>query len=128
MRGRIFGLIVILAFGLLVATLSAHTHQARQVHRIGVLLYAGAPPGLLEAFREGLHDLGYVEGQTITFELRNARGRKEQLAALADELVQLKVDVILAVNTPSALAAKAATTTIPSCQARITAWLRGSSQ
>ena len=120
MWSRTIGLFVTLVLGLLVAVpLSTGAQQASIVHRIGVLLYAGAPPGLLEAFWEGLHDLGYVEGQNITVELRNARGRKEQLAALADELVQLKVDIILAVNTPSALAAKAATTTIPIVITRI---------
>jgi putative ABC transport system substrate-binding protein len=87
--------------------------QAQQVHHMGVLLSDGAPPGLLEALREGLHDFGYIEGQHITLELQDARGRPEQLAALADALVRLKVDLILAVNTPAALAAKKATTTIP---------------
>ena len=116
---RTIGLIVTLALGLLVATLSAHAQQAPQVHRIGVLLYDGAPPGLLETFREGLYDLGYVEGKNITFELRNASRKREQLATLADQLVQRKVDVILAVNTPSALAAKETTTTIPIVITRI---------
>jgi putative ABC transport system substrate-binding protein len=76
-------------------------------------LHDGAPPGLLEAFREGLRERGYVEGKNITIELRNAEGKNERLSALANELVRLKVDVILAVNTPSAHAAKKATTTIP---------------
>ena len=62
---------------------------------------------------EGLHELGYVEGKTITLEWRDAQGSREQLAALAEDLVRLKVDLIVAVNTPAALAAKAATTTIP---------------
>jgi putative ABC transport system substrate-binding protein len=87
--------------------------QTQKVPRIGVLLYDGAPPGLLEAFRQGLHDLGYVGAKNITIETRNAAGKNERLSALADELVRLKVDVILALNTPAALAAKKATTTIP---------------
>ena len=103
----------ILVVAFLVAAVVAQAQQARQGHHIGVLLYDGAPPGLLEAFQEGLHELGYVEGKNIALEVRNARGKHEQLAALAEELVRLKVDLILAVNTPAALAAEAATTTIP---------------
>lgn len=97
----------------LLAAVVAQAQQASKVHRIGVLLYDVAPPGLLEAFREGLRELGYVEGKNITIELRNAEGKNERLSALADELLRLKVDVILAVNTPAAHAAKQATTTIP---------------
>lgn len=104
-------LILIVAF--LLAAVVAQAQQASKVNRIGVLLHDGAPPGLLEAFRQGLRELGYIEGKNITIELRNAEGKNERLSALADELVRLKVDVILAVNTPSAHAAKKATTTIP---------------
>jgi ABC-type uncharacterized transport system substrate-binding protein len=103
----------ILLLALLLAAVVAQAQQAGQGHRIGVLLYAGAPPGLLEAFWEELRALGYVEGHNFTIALRNAEGKNERLRALAAELVQLKVDVILAVNTPSAQAAKQATTTIP---------------
>src|SRR6266545_1505701 len=107
-------------FILVVALLEAAVvAQAQQVHHIGVLLSDGAPPGLLETLREGLHDFGYIEGKHITLEWRNARGRPEQLAALANQLVRLKVDLILAVNTPAALAAKKATTTIPIVITRI---------
>lgn len=103
----------ILVVAFLLAAVVAQAQQASRVHRIGVLMHDGAPPGLLEAFREGLHELGYVEGRNITIELRNAAGKNERLSELANELVRLKVDVILAVNTPSAQAAKKATTTIP---------------
>ena len=99
--------------GLARAAVVAQAQQARQGPRLGVLLYDGAPPGLHDAFGEGLQELGYVEGKTITLEWRDAQGSREQLAALADELVRLKVDLIVAVNTPAALAAKRATTTIP---------------
>jgi putative ABC transport system substrate-binding protein len=109
MRRRAFILVV----ALLLAAVAAQAEQAGRVHRIGVLMNDGSPPGLLEAFREGLHELGYVEGKNITIELRNAEGKNERLSALANELVRLKVDVILAVNTPSAHAAKKATTTTP---------------
>ena len=110
-------LIFIVAF--LVAAVVAQAQPASQVHRIGVLLHDGAPPGLLEAFREGLRELGYAEGNNIAIELRNAEGKNERLSALADELVRLKVEVILAVNTPSAHAAKQATKTIPIVMTRV---------
>jgi putative tryptophan/tyrosine transport system substrate-binding protein len=91
----------------------AEAQQPSRMYRIGVLAVENPPPGLVENFREGLQDLGYIEGRNIAIESRNAQGRSEQLAALADELVRLKVDVILTVNTPAAVAAKNATTTIP---------------
>ena len=104
----------LLVVALLVAALVVQAQQARQGHRIGVLLYDGAPLGLHDACGEGLQELGYVEGKTITLEWRDAQqGSHAQLAALADELVRRKVDLIVAVNTPAALAAKRATTTIP---------------
>ena len=70
-------------------------------------------PGLLEILRDELHNLGYVEGSSIRIELRNATGQSDRLPALVDELLRLKVKVIVAVNTPAALAAKRATTTVP---------------
>jgi putative ABC transport system substrate-binding protein len=110
---RLIGLAVVLAVSLILAPFAVKAQQTGKVRRIGVLMHDGAPPGLLEAFREGLRELDYVEGKNITIELRNAEGKNEQLSALADELVRLKVEVILAVNTPSAHAAKKATKTIP---------------
>jgi putative ABC transport system substrate-binding protein len=68
---------------------------------------------LLKAVREGFRNLGYVEGQTIILEVRWAEGRYERLPALATELVQLSVDVLVAFTTPGALAAKSATSKIP---------------
>jgi putative ABC transport system substrate-binding protein len=94
--------------------------QAATAPRIGVLLHHGAPPGFLEAFRAGLQDLGYLEGKNIALELRNAEGKNDRLAALADELVRLRVNLILALNTPAAMAAKKATATIPIVIARVT--------
>jgi putative ABC transport system substrate-binding protein len=87
--------------------------QPTTAHRIGVLLHHGSPPGFLEALRAGLEDLGYLEGKNIALELRNAEGKSDQLAALAAELVRLRVDLILALNTPAAMAAKRATASIP---------------
>ncbi len=103
-----------LASGLFAAPLAAEAQQAAKVPRIGFLLpNLAASPHLLEAFRQGLRDLGYVEGRNLLIEYRDAEGKPERLPALAAELVALKVDVILAPTTPTALAAKQATRTIP---------------
>ncbi len=89
--------------------------QPARVARIGFLGYVSpsATPHLVEAFRRGLRDLGYVEGQNVAIEFRWAEGRLERLPDLAAELVRLKVDVIVAQGTPGPLAAKQATRTIP---------------
>ena len=108
-----------LAVVFLAAPFAAEAQQAGKVYRIGVLSPDVPPPGLLEGFQEGLRELGYVEGKNVAIESRNAGGNNERLAALADELVRLKVDVILAVNTPAAQAAKNATTMIPIVMTRI---------
>ena len=99
--------------------LAAYAQQAVKLHRIGILSPELPPPGFLDAFRQGLRELGYVEGQDITFEVRNAEGYSQRLAALANHLVDLKVDVILALNTPSVQAAKKASATIPIVMTRI---------
>jgi len=101
-----------LALGILAAPLVADSQQASRVPRIGYLSSAPDMP-LLVAFRQGLRDLGWVEGQNIAIEVRSAEGKYERLPDLAAELVRLKVDAIFASTTPAALAAKHATTTIP---------------
>jgi len=108
------------AFLLLLLPAVAAPAEQGAVRRIGVLLHDGAPPGLLEAFRAGLRELGHREGKNIAIELRDAGGKNDRLAALADELVRMKVDLILALNTPAALAARKATTTIPIVITRVT--------
>jgi putative ABC transport system substrate-binding protein len=91
----------------------SRAQQAPKVWRVGVL-EPGPPPSLfLDLFRAGLRDLGYVEGRNLTLEIRWAEGRNERLPALAAELVALKVDAIKTQSTPAALAARAATSTIP---------------
>jgi putative ABC transport system substrate-binding protein len=101
--------------GVLVASPRAtEAQQAAKVSRIGYLgLNRATNPHLLEAFRQGLRDLGYVEGRNVVIEYRDAEGKPERLPALAAELVALKVDVIVAGGTPHALAAKQATRTLP---------------
>ena len=105
-----------LASALLAAPLAAGA-QATKAPRVGYL-YAGSrsSPGAqrrLDIFRQGLRDLGYVESPNIVIEYRGAEGRYDRLPDLAAELVRLKVDVIVAVPTAAAVAAKNATATIP---------------
>jgi putative ABC transport system substrate-binding protein len=103
-----------LAGGLLAAPLAAEAQEAAKVARIGLLAgNLASNPHLPEAFRQGLRDLGYVEGRNVVIEYRSAEGKLERLPALAAELVALKVDVIVAGSTPQALAAKQATRTLP---------------
>ena len=104
-----------LTLGTLCAPLAAGAQQPGKVARIGHLSFGSATPGsrLDEAFRQGLRELGYVEGQNIVIEYRWAEGRAERLPDLAAELVSLKVDIIVAAGTPAPLAAKHSTRTIP---------------
>jgi putative ABC transport system substrate-binding protein len=92
----------------------AQAQQAKKVPRIGYLSPASVSPSSawIEAFRQGLRELGYVEGQNIAIEYRWAEGKADRLPDLAAELVRLKVDVIVVVG-PAAAAAKKATKTIP---------------
>ena len=94
--------------------LAARAQQPARVPRIGFLFY-GAPELSLEidAFRQGLRELGYIEGQNILVEYRFAGGQVGKLPELAAELVRLKVEVIVTPTTPASMAAKQATSTIP---------------
>jgi putative ABC transport system substrate-binding protein len=94
--------------------LAAHAQQSAKVPRIGFLFY-GSPERApeVDAFRQGLREQGYIEGQNISVEYRFARGRVAQLPELAAELVHLNVDVIVTPTTPASLAAKQATSTVP---------------
>jgi len=104
-----------LAGGLLVAPLAAQAQEAARIARIGFLSLNVAPNRHLgESFRQGLRDLGYVEGRNVVIEYRDAEGKPERLPDLAAELVALKVDVIVTGGgTPTAMAAKQATSTLP---------------
>ena len=100
----------------LAAPLAAFAQQKRgKIPRIGYLdaVSASGSTSRVEALRAGLRDLGYVEGKSILIEFRWAEGKYERLPGLAAELVQLKVDVIVAATTPAIQAARQATTTIP---------------
>jgi len=100
---------------LLIMPLTADAQQPSKVARIGVL--SGGTPATYaarhEAFRQGLRELGYVEGQNIVLEYRYAEGKQERLPGLAAELVRLNVDLILTYGEPQIHAAKQATQTIP---------------
>ena len=102
-----------LVLGLLAAPLAARAQQPpAKTARIGLLFFVPTPL-LDEAFRQGLRELGYIEGQNIAIEYRSAEGKSERLPGLAAELVRLKVDVIVAASPPATEAAKRATSTIP---------------
>ncbi len=101
-----------MAGGLLAAPLAAEAQEAGKVARIGVLNSASPPAPFVESFKQGLRELGYVEGRNISIEYRWAEGRDERLPGLAADLVRLKVDVIVA-SSQAAVAAKQATTVIP---------------
>jgi ABC-type uncharacterized transport system substrate-binding protein len=94
--------------------LSAQAQQQTRIYTIGVLtLNSPNPELLLEALREGLRDVGYVEGRNLRLQIRSAAGRPDLQLEKAAELVRLKVDLIVTFFTPSALAAKQATRDIP---------------
>jgi putative tryptophan/tyrosine transport system substrate-binding protein len=95
--------------------LAARAQRLSRIAKIGHL-ESGLPsssPNLLAAFRQGLRELGYIEGETFFIERRYAEGREERLPQLAAELVQFGVDVIFAIGPPQALAAAKATDKIP---------------
>jgi putative tryptophan/tyrosine transport system substrate-binding protein len=108
-------LIVTVVLVLLASPPGADAQQPPRLARIGYLspLSASADAGHDKAFREGLRDLGYVEGQNIVIDTRYAGGRFDRLPQLAAELVRLKPDVIVAAPTPAVRAVQAATSTIP---------------
>ena len=93
------------------ATLPLAVRAQQRVPRIGVLLVSGSE--ILGEFPQGLRELGYVEGKSILVETLSASGNTDRLAELAEELVRRKVDIIVAAQVPSVIAAKAATRDIP---------------
>jgi putative tryptophan/tyrosine transport system substrate-binding protein len=113
MKKKIAGLA--LSAVLFALSLPAAAQQSGKIPRIGFLNPnpAATVSGRMEAFRQGLRDLGYVEGKTIVIEYRYADGNAERLPDLAAELVGLKVDLIITSSTPSVWAIQKASTTIP---------------
>ena len=95
--------------------LAAHAQEPARIRRIGFLgnSTAALEANLVEPFREGLRELGYVEGRNIVIEYRWAEGDYERLPALVAELIAAKVDVIVTAGTPATLAVKKATTSVP---------------
>jgi putative ABC transport system substrate-binding protein len=117
MWGSTIGCIVVLTLSVLAAPLAVDAQPARRA-RLGVV----SPTGTLqiEALRQGLRELGYIEEQNMTIESRLAEGNTECFPELIAELVRLNVDIIVTGSTPGALAAKRATQTIP-----IVVWAMG---
>src|SRR5262249_50256007 len=108
------GCIVTLTLSLLVAPLAADAQPASKLPRIGVIVTSGVPPSCsIRPFLDALQALGYVAGQTISIAWRCAEGSNDRARALAGELVQLGVDLIVTTSRGPTEAAKAATSTIP---------------
>jgi ABC-type uncharacterized transport system substrate-binding protein len=114
---RRIGLAVVLAVSLLFVPLKAQAQQTEKVYRVGILARdsissqdASSP---IRSLLEGLRDLGYIEGRNLVIESRAAGAASERYRQLVGDFEQLKVDVVVALGTPAALAAKDGTTTIP---------------
>src|SRR6185369_11231732 len=106
---------LVLAVFLVLAPLASEAQPTAKLYRIGMLETRSAALNAtnFEAFRVGLRELGYREGQHVEFAYRSSDGLNERFPDLANELVRLKVDLILTRGTPAALAARNATKTIP---------------
>src|SRR5215813_12820160 len=118
-KSTVVGVLVAL---LLAFSIPAEAQQPKKVPRIGYL-GTGSPSwssANLEAFRQELHDLGYIENQNIIIENRYAEGVSDRFPNLAAELVQRKIDVILVTGTPATQAVKNATKTIPIVMINVT--------
>ena len=105
----------LIAAMLLTGAVLAEAQQPKKVPRIGLLIASSPSPALprVGAFRQGLRDLGYVEGKDIIIEYRYGEGKPDRLPALAAELVRLKIDIIVTGGSSPTRAAKEATVTIP---------------
>lgn len=115
-RGAVVGAVTAFSLAVALSVLAAPLADAQptgKVYRIGILSSGQATTPPVAAFRQGLRELGWVEGQNIVIDYRITEGGLDRLSDLAAELVRLKMDVIAAGPTPPALAAKNATGTIP---------------
>jgi putative ABC transport system substrate-binding protein len=107
------GCIMMLTLSLLAASLAAEAQPLGKVYRIGYLATVPPPAHLWEALLDGLRERGYSEGRNLVFERRFSEGNTERFAAFATEMIQLKVDCIIAITTPAALAVTHASQTMP---------------
>ena len=109
------GIGFIITLGILLGSLATQAQQTGNVYRIGFLgnSTAALEVNLVGPFREGLRDLGYVEGRNVLIEYRWAEGKYDRFPALIGELLALKVAVIVTAGTPATLAVKKATTSVP---------------
>src|SRR5262245_32343648 len=104
MRKKVIGFA--LSAWLLALCISANAQRPEKIHRVAVLSPGTQPRPVIEAFKQGLRDLGYVEGKNLLFEYRYADWKLERLPELAAELVRLKPDVIFLHSVSAAQAAK----------------------
>jgi len=113
---------ILVALVLLAVAVMAHAEQPARVPRIGFLFVSSlsSNSARMEAFRQGLHELGYVEGKNIVIEWRSAEEKSDRLPALAAELVRLKIDVFVTAGPAATRPAKEATVTIPIIMAQDT--------
>jgi putative tryptophan/tyrosine transport system substrate-binding protein len=120
-RRKLARLLSVVALVLLVAPLAAGAQPAARVYRIGMLETRSAVLNAanIDAFRQGMRELGYTQGQNLEVVYRSSDGRDERFPELASELIRLKVDLILTRGTPATLAAKTATRTIPVVMASV---------
>src|SRR5439155_12153948 len=107
------GCMVMLTLSLLMTPLAAHAQPPAKVPRVGVLAERSPTDPFIAAFRQGLRELGYTEGQSIGIEERYAYGVVDRFPALIAELLDLNIDVLVVAGTNAAQAAKARTSTMP---------------
>ena len=105
----------------MLATRLAHSQQTKKIPQIGYVGNASAAleSSLVDGFRQGLRERGYVEGENVVVHYRWADGKSDELPAVISQLLALKVDVLVTAGTPAALAAKKATTTVPIVMAAV---------
>jgi putative ABC transport system substrate-binding protein len=105
--------IAILGYFVIAAASLAEAQQSGKVSTVGYVSTVGSPDANFEALRQGLRDMGYVEGKNIAFEYRGAQGKAELIPGFVAELLQLKIDLLFCPNLPANNAAKEATKTVP---------------
>jgi putative ABC transport system substrate-binding protein len=114
-RGKVFKTLILVTFMLVFVNL-ADAQQPAKIPRIGYVSGTGSasnPGPYVDALRQGLRDLGHIDGKNVVIEYRGAEGKPDRYSSLVNELVQLKVDVLVVPTLPAILAARQATKTIP---------------